>query len=274
MKDLTLLLVTFLILLGSSCKKINDSITYGCTDPASITYDSNANKDDGFCIYPVFEKKVLVFKGTGQRCTPCGKYGVPISDSLLKVYPNTELVAIHYSDDFQNDKLKSIKMDLLNGGIPYFIVGNEILQGSLDVVFSRVRDELNRVPDVQVVTDFTIHNNKMSIDVQTLRKKETNKDFNVAVYILEDKQKGFQDGVVKPPSSGFVHNHVLRMVLDDETYGVPISYSDEISSNHFTVNLKDIYSTEEQPLVPANCYPVVVIWEKKVYGFEFVNVTR
>ena len=270
MKKSVVILLSFLTLFGSSCKKETKTTRIsGCTDPMSITYNEFANTDDSSCVYATFSKKVLVIKGTGQSCYPCGAYGVPLSDSLLKVFPDIDLVTIHYNDDFQSPSLDSIKKDLRNGGIPFFMVGKEALSAFPDLVFARVQDELNREPQVQLVTSFEIKGGEMSIDVATRKVPGTKREFNVAIYILEDNQIGPQLG---QPIKNYEHNHVLRKVLDDKTYGVPIIYDGVSSSAHFTINLEEIYSTEKQPLVPNNCYPVAVIWEKRVYGFEFINV--
>jgi len=270
MRNSVVTLLTFLTLFGSSCKKdSNTTRISGCTDPMSITYNEFALTDDGSCVYAAFNKKVLVIKGTGQRCLPCGKYGVPLSDSLLKVFPDIDLVTIHYNDDFQSSSLDCIKKDLGNGGIPFFNVGKEVLRASPDLVFARVQDELNREPQVQLFTTFEIRGNEMSIDVVTRKIPGTKREFNIAIYILEDNQIGPQLG---QPILNYEHNHVLRKVLDDKTFGIPIIYDGVSSSSHFTINLEEIYSTEKQPIVPANCYPIAVIWEKRVYGFEFVNV--
>ncbi|GIR59117.1 MAG: hypothetical protein CM15mP65_16980 [Crocinitomicaceae bacterium] len=48
--------ITVLLIFGvgiSSCKK------RGCTDPMSLSFDSDAKKDDGSCTYPFPVKKAL-----------------------------------------------------------------------------------------------------------------------------------------------------------------------------------------------------------------------
>ena len=49
--------ITVLLIFGvgiSSCKK------RGCTDPMSLSFDSDAKKDDGSCTYPFPVKKALL----------------------------------------------------------------------------------------------------------------------------------------------------------------------------------------------------------------------
>lgn len=262
-------MVVSLSLTAVSCKK-----NEGCTDSSSLNYNNDVEKDDGSCIYPAFEKKALVFESTSQDCSYCGEWGVEYATNLQNSFPEIEIIELHGGDNFQSTIVKDLIKDLGYSGTPHFFVGTENVVNSYSIISNRVIQEFQKTPDVALVISSSIEGNTMTIDVQTKKSSTLTDDYYLAVYILEDGQKGYQYVTGSPTIPDFEHNHVMRMEASNEMYGIPISYAGENSLNHFSVTLQAEFPKAEYILVPENCYPVAVIWKKLSSGFEFVNVKK
>lgn len=269
MKNALLLLIVSLSLFSVSCKKDE-----GCTDSSSLTYNSEAVNDDGSCIFPVFEKKALVFKTTSQDCSYCGDWGVTYSTDLHNDFPDMEIIDLHSGDYFKSNVVSELVKDLGYSGTPHFFVGPEGMTNNYMVISNRVRQELQKTPDVAIAITHRIGGNNMTIDVQTKKSSNLTGEYYLAVYILEDGQVGYQQGIGGSTIKDFEHNHVMRLEASGEIYGVPIKYEGENSLNHFSVTLRADYPRTGYEMVPGKCYPVAVIWKKTTTGFEFMNVKK
>ena len=80
----TALLLLGLILVFSGCKKEE-----GCTDPAAINYNPEAEKDDGSCTYS--EEIVIADDGSGTGTTTWSSDNVYILDGFVFVNPGQTL---------------------------------------------------------------------------------------------------------------------------------------------------------------------------------------
>ncbi len=91
------------------------------------------------------------------------------------------------------------------------------------------------------------------------------------MYVLEDKQKGYQFVNGGPTIQNFTHNHILRNEVSNSLYGIPVEVSDVITTKRFSVKLENENQSTNYPINTGNCYPLVVIWKKTRSGFQFEN---
>ena len=271
--------LTMLLFFGvsiSSCRK------KGCTDPMSLSFDSDAKKDDGSCTYPPSIKKALFFKSTGTWCSYCGDWGSWYADSIKSAFPDAELVEIHVMDDFasvEGDELLSLLQDMNFGdeATPHFYVGDTSVPNSYGALELAVDNELYKSSQVAMALNFSIEGNIMNVSVQSeLKNSFRGSNCRLAVYVLENQitapQKTIEIVNGQPTSavnSNYVHNSVLREVSNGAVFGDPIQFENGKSLVDLSVPLSNATLAHFD-----NYYPLAVVWQFGASDTNFINLTR
>lgn len=264
-KNSLLLLSIFSVVILCSCSK------KGCTDPNSLAFDVEAKKDDGSCTEPVAAKKALVFKMTATWCPYCGDWGATYSTNISNDYADCQVIGLHGDNEFGSDIVDAVEATLAPNGRPHFYLGTTDISNNYSMLSSAVAGELAEAVEVSMAMESSTSGSTMNIRVQSKWLGSVAGEYKLAVYILEDGQVAEQDIVGSPSDPNFVHNNVLRAEASGLAYGKDIVVSGDGNLEEFTVTLASGLNPE---IVPANCYPVAVIWRKNGADHDFVNFVR
>lgn len=265
MKNISFILfigLTFSLSISSCSKKT------GCMDPDSLNYDSSAQEDDGSCNYLVAKQHALILKTTSTGCSYCGEWGAEYTDHLLTNFEDLDFIAI-YSSPFQANISIALKKELDYIGTPHFWLGNQDLVNNISSISYKVSTVLSQEPEVGIRVSHSLSGSKMKIKVITQREGNSNSDYNLAVYILEDHQIARQSIKGEPSDPNWEHNHILRREVSGLIYGQPIASTSTVTSN-FEIDLGELELLSEN-IVPKNCYPLAVIWRNDAGNFSYVN---
>ena len=107
----------------SSCKKKETEATAvkGCTDPNSLTFNSEANEDDGSCEYIEQVNRAAYMHFTEDWCPPCGKYGGPTFDSCVKTLEGSKITCMKVYEGSNNNTLENPYAILMENASNYNI---------------------------------------------------------------------------------------------------------------------------------------------------------
>ena len=244
-----------------SCKK------KGCTDPNSVAFNEEAKKDDGSCTEPTALKKALVFKSTATWCPYCGDWGSTYSTNISNDYSNCQVIELHDDNEFGSAIVDAIEDALPPAGRPHFYLGTTDVDNNYSLLSNAVSGELAAAVEVSMAMETSTNGSAMNIKVQSKWLGAIIGEFKLAVYILEDGQVAEQDIIGSPSDPNFVHNHVLRSEASNLPFGKDIVINGDGNLEEFDVTLGS-------GLVPANCYPVAVIWKKNGANHDFINFVK
>ncbi len=241
----------------NSC--IYDSIIYGCTDSLAINFDSTANIDDGSCIYEnsTYTKKVLIEDFTGHTCPNCPGAAREL-EAIHDVYGDQIIgIALHVSTGFARPHTGSGKFEydfrtewgtqwdnffnISSIGLPAGMINrigfddNTHYKGK-DEWAATVALELEKEPDFGI----TINSNNNTIEVNTKVLNTIEGSYNLVVCLTESNIINWQkDGTVEVEN--YIHNHVLRTVLTDESLSNSTALNkDEVINKSFNYSLADL----------------------------------
>jgi len=249
----------------SSCRK------KGCTDPNSLSYNPEAKKDDGSCTTPTALKKALIFKQTATWCPPCGDYGTTLSHDITSSFPNCQVIAIHGDMAMETTVGDAIMDALESAGWPHFYTGTVSQPNSYSSISSSVNTELAEAVEVSMAMEKSTNGSTINVRVQSQWLGSTSGEYFLALYVLED-------GIVEPQlvyindsttitDNSFVHDHVLRGEASGAAFGKAITINGEGNLEEFDIPLGS-------SMVPANCYPVAVMWKKNGADYDFINLIK
>ena len=267
------LFLTF-IFIFLSCKK------KGCTDPASLSYDIEASKDDGSCTYPEVAKKTLVFKSTGTWCAYCGDWGKDFSDDVTSDYSsNAQIIELHSNDNFSVDVgyLMQSHLDGINGsvGVPHFYVGTAGVDSSYSLLSAAIDSDVALSPEVNLAVNYTVNSgsSKMNINIHSkLAGGFSGDNCYLAAYVVEDGQV-FEQNILGNYDPNYVHNNILRTEASGSgsAFGVPIVFN---SSGDNIKSYSDVLLAPSTLWNYSNLYVVAVVWEQDGADYRFVNLVR
>lgn len=276
----TLLIFSAALLAFASCKKENPPAPKGNTG-------GNNNPPQQEIVVPQ-KNMALINKVTGSECFPCGTWGWLGLEALMDRNGNNAIYMGTYSDNFVAQLFvnqTATDMDrawevtsyptFVANGIPQLdrASGSVNIEGELDKVDAAVDAHLNK--EVLVNSGFrtSIKDNVMTIETKTKFFKEANSDMYLAVYLMEDKVKGFQSGHADAENT--LHHHVLRGAakLDGQTqaqtWGYPLSSG--ITPVGTTIDKK--FTIDVTGYNQANLEVAVVVWRKVANRYFFVNAS-
>ena len=263
-----------------SCRK------KGCKDPMSLSYNSEAKKDDGSCTYPENIKRSLVFKATATWCEQCGDLGKTFSDDITSTYLNAQIIELHRNDDLSSNvgSLLRAHLDSVNSknGVPSFYVGTERIDSNYySLLSSSVNSETSELSEVNLAINHNFNDNIFNVNIHSqLANGFNGTSCYLAVYIIEDELVKSQeiDGYIDPATgtnynSNFTHNYILRAEANasGSAFGEPIVFRPDgnniISYNAINLQPSTVWNYN-------NLYIVAVIWQKIGDDFRFLNFIR
>ncbi len=245
----------------SSCRK------KGCTDPNSLSYNPEAKKDDGSCTTPTALKKALVFKKTATWCPYCGDWGATYASNLSSTYSDCQVIELHGDMEMETTVGDAIMDALPSAGWPHFYLGSEDLANNYSTISNSVSTELAEAVEVSMAMEKSTSGSTINVRVQSQWLGSTSGEYFLAIYVLEDGIVATQqiDGAAADPN--FVHDHVLRGEASGAAFGKAITINGEGYLEEFDIPLGG-------SMVPANCYPVAVMWKKNGANYDFVNFIK
>ena len=217
----------------------------GCTDTLALNFNIEATFEDGSCVYDTssttYVKKVLVEDFTGHLCPNCPNaareldaiqdiYGdqvigmaLHVSKSFARPYPASQAPSFQYDfrtkwgDDW--DEYYGIsEMGLPRGMVNRIGYPDNHKLGKGEWA-AEVSTELNKEVDFGININTTTH----SITIGSKILNNVNGNYNLVVCLTENNiinwQKDGQENI-----DDYVHNHVLRTVLTDESLSNSTSY--------------------------------------------------
>ena len=244
-----------------SCKK------KGCTDPNSLAFNEEAKKDDGSCTEPTAIKKALVFKMTATWCPYCGDWGATYASNISSDYSDCQVIELHGDNEFGSTIVDDIEATLAPNGRPHFYLGTTDIDNNYSLLSNAVSNELAAAVEVSMAMEASTNGSAMNIRVQSKWVGSMSGEYKLAVYILEDGQVAEQQISGSPSDPNFVHNYVLRSEASNLPFGKDIVINGDGNLEEFDVTLGS-------GLVPANCYPVAVIWKKNGANHDFINFVK
>lgn len=279
MKKLALSIFT-LLLVFSACKKDNNPA------PTGNTGNTGNNNNPQEIVVP--EKNVaLINKVTGSLCPPCGSWGWTAFEDLISRNGNNAIYMGTYSDNyvaqlFITQAAEDMEVAWGVTGFPTFAADGVAQLDRPNGGGVNVQSEINKVNavvDAHVAGEVFVNSgfrtevkdNKMTIETKTKFFKDVNGELFLAVYLMEDKVKGYQSG--HADGANTLHHHVLRgaAILDGQTkaqtWGYPIGSGTTTSGttldNKFTIDVTG-YNQE-------NLEVAVVVWRKVGVRYQFIN---
>ena len=244
----------------SSCRK------KGCTDPNSLSYNPEAKKDDGSCTTPTALKKALIFKKTATWCPYCGDWGNTYSNDITSSFPNCQVIALHGDMTMESTVGDAIMDALPSAGWPHFYSGAEDYTPQYNYS-SVINTELAEAVEVSMAMEKSTNGSTINVKVQSQWLGSTSGEYFLAVYVLEDGIVATQQIDGSPADPNFVHDHVLRGEASGAAFGKAITINGEGYLEEFDIALGS-------SMVPANCYPVAVMWKRNGANYDFVNLIK
>lgn len=288
MKKIFFILSIALISLGACKKKADETITVpGCMDVNSYTFNSEATEDDGSCQYVEQVNRAAYFHFTEDWCGPCGLYGGPAFDSIVKTIDGTTLTSmkIYRSSNVSqlNNSLGTLMGDASNfnaGGVPTKYVNNTkmSLYGAISANYNQIKSTATTFKGQPVVAGVqlskAIDGSTMNVtaNVQFFKDIAAGKDYRLSIYVLEDNIISKQNVVELGMPSNYVmtynHRNVWRASSGADYKGEKLNVSAAIAS--FQIFTKS-YSISLLPnWNKAQLKVMAVIWEVPASGIPTV----
>lgn len=209
MKKISILSLFFLVLIGFSCDKIDESYI-GEVEPVDT------------------KGSALLFEFTGHTCGNCPE-GHKKAEELKEIYGNSLIViSVHagyfaepkkadkYTYDFRSQAGNELYKSIGEPPTPVGLVGN-LSKNELSN-YADWGGKLTPILDTEATIDAKISNEfsesdkKLKINLNIKSSKEENRKLKLAVYIIEDKIINWQKNYKNDPVdiSDYEHKHVLR----------------------------------------------------------------
>ncbi|MEM1120858.1 MAG: Omp28-related outer membrane protein [Bacteroidota bacterium] len=216
--------------------------------------------------------KLVILKATSTECNVCGLRAWDEFKDVVEKYERDHVVmAVH---PFDISKLYSRTAEELVNNMPTFfgtpsLYTNE--ETHFNFWFDGIRDAIDPWQARRVTAhpeiDFQINGNELTAEVNTQFLFSTNRPHYVAVYLVEDKIKEFQDN--RGPED--LHSKILRTHLGESTFGTLLSESNIEANQQFT----NTFSMELDPeWKPENLEVATIIWERRGETYHIVNANK
>lgn len=275
-----LLTVASAIMLFSACKKEDNK-----TNPEPNPGGNGNNNPPQEIVVP--ETNVsLVNKLTGSLCGPCGSWGWQGFEQIMTLNGKNAVYMGTYSQNFVAQLFitqVATDMDAMfrSEGYPTFVAnGTAMLDRTNNV---NIESELDKVDaaiaahsasPVYVNSGLRVSDsaNIMTVETRTKFFQEVGGDLYLAVYLTEDKVKGYQAS--HADGANTQHHHVLRAAgkLDGsskaESFGYKINTSSTTAAN--TV-LDNKFTFDISGYNKENLEATVVVWRKVGVRYKFIN---
>jgi hypothetical protein len=220
----------------------------------------------------------LVFKFTGTNCYYCGDWGWPFFKEMITLYHKKDAVCIgaYSQNQFAQLLISPIatafdKRVPVTKGYPTFTgnfvdawSGGNTLAGMKNVISTEISNHKSSEVIVNAGFTSTIEDDYMTVSTSTKFFKDTEGEYYIGVYMLENGVVANQSGPNGGPNA--VHDCVLRSGNGD--FGELISEG-EVKSGKFidrTIKLQINPSWKKE-----NLNVFTIIWKKNGDKYDFVN---
>ncbi len=252
-----------LCLLMSSC---DDSIE-GCTDPNSINYNPNAEKNDGSCSYPDETKKVVCFFFTDSDNSTCGSFGINLLDQVKATNPvNTYFISVHPNgtDALFSPSGIDVASAFNVSGFPDFGVGDQNNLLNQSTILNAIQNESTESPLAGINPEVTVTTDSVIITMYGRFYTNDTSTYFAAAYLAEDNIISPQTGL----SPTYSHQHVFRGSSGLSGIGTQINTLPISLNSSFKIR-RSIYIQPGWNI--SNSRIIAVIWRQNGSDFEYVN---
>lgn len=229
--------------------------------------------------HQVEEKNMgLVFKFTGTNCYYCGDWGWDMFKDLITQYHKKDAVCIaaYSQNSFAKLLVSPIATDMdrrvpVTAGYPTFTgnfndawSGGNTFQSMNNIISTSINTHKNDPVTVNVGYSQKIEGEKLVVSTSTKFFKDTEGDYYLGVYVLENGIVANQSGPKGGPNA--IHDNVLRG--GNGSWGELIS-SGSVAKGKFFDKVVSIDIPSEWNKDKLSVY--TVIWKKNNIKYDFVN---
>ncbi|MEO1262017.1 MAG: Omp28-related outer membrane protein [Bacteroidota bacterium] len=219
------------------------------------------------------KQRTLLIKTAATWCPPCGTWGWDLFEGMIEDNEeNALLIAVHHSGLLEND----INNDLFSnfGAVyqPMFFVDETNINATSSNASTKrsetaaaVTDVFNnQAPVANVGFTPTFANNKLSVNAKVKFYQETEGEFYLSVYLMEDGVIEFQQSI----GNNAVHKKIIRSGFTDDTFGELVTTGSVSADQEFDMSF-ELQIGE----VAGYDYEVAgIIWKKENDKYLPVNV--
>lgn len=268
----TLFLSIFAISAFIDCKKEEDHAENNTT---TVTTE----EDQGLVLEIEQKQNATMFFYTSTGCPGCGSWGMPAFASLSAEHEaNVIPVGIHikYNDPFITETSEAIAANR-TGSLytPQIHVGSDniiVISGgyiddtaSMNEADSEINNTSSVSPTASCGSVFEIEGSTLNIKYGANFHEETNGEYYVAAYLLEDKLYNNQVGA-NPTFAE--HNNVIRTSISDGHFGNMLTETSITSGYSYEVETSIELDTE---WTQENLEIITIIWKKEGENYSVVN---
>ncbi|MBE2246912.1 MAG: Omp28-related outer membrane protein [Candidatus Competibacteraceae bacterium] len=247
-----------------------DTPERGCTDPNAPNYNPTAERNDGSCIYPIKEKKVLMVMFNNTDNSTCGTFGIPLFNNALvantsKVIP---LVAHPSSTDtLYCGKAVNLAAGFNQTGYPDIAAGLQTNLLTLNLINDAISESAIIEPVAGSSADMQLQGDSIIITLYAKFYTSAIGEYYVSAYLYEQNIDLPQAGIIDP---SFRHNYVLRESSSTSAFGDLIAASGISDRTSF----KRRYGIFKQANWNyANMRVISAIWKREGGQFVFINAS-
>lgn len=214
------------------------------------------------------KRAVLIEDFTGQNCPNCPKahetihklmeqYGdaiipVALHAGAMAIKPSKHYVALRQDDaDYYNDRYGITAW-------PKGVVNKSSGVTNHDAWTSLVRDELQKMSDLDIALKATASADLKTVDVECVLKPADNISGTLQLWVLEDSIVARQQDIDLGRIDDYVHNHVFRATVNGRD-GEAVTLTDNTDvKKTYTVAVKE---TEVEKWVTSNLSIVAFVYD-------------
>jgi len=214
------------------------------------------------------------FESTG--CGNCGQYAIPVTNQVVsQVGSKAVFFSLHHSGSLLYSQVgQDIAVAFGAAGTPFWTLNSIPLgyyNASMQTTLINSINANYSATSTDVNTGFEWYIDSDTIYVETLTKffNAGSGDYNVAVYISEDRIFEYQSNYdLNIPSEDIYHDHILRTSFSKEAFGVQI-VSGNVNSGATYTNFHKIKIDPSWNLSEISLFSVV--WKDNGGSYEFKN---
>jgi len=257
----------------------------GCTDETSLTYNAEANVDDGSCIYAENKQRSLFVKFTGTWCWACGDYGAGVVKSMKETHGDDIVtIEIHKGSDPMNNAIADAwTQHWSHSATPSFIANSTLLSGHPVRPGNEIINAHNlNAPAVLLHNEFTSTGATIAGKAYIQADQDLSGEYSLGIYIIGQDYVYKQiadDGSVHPEWEfdedsrtypEYHHEDIMHGEVNNSAFGQTV-FSGDVSANTVeTIEYSFDHSSEWAPEIDV----VLIAWMKEGTTYKFVNAVH
>lgn len=259
---------------------IASAFLFGCSDTATTTPGGSGEPVDKLAVTAVKkENNSIAIKFSGTNCPPCGGWGWTVASSLKSGVEGVGEYMTVYGQNFVAglyviEAATTLQNTYGATGYPSFGANGSLVvrKSSIDIVDeeNQVYDRVNAHAAAAVVANTTVNyeivDGTMNLKYRSAAYSELASPY-LALYVLEDKVKGFQSG--HSEGNDALHKNVLRKeITADAGFGSKIdglAVGTDVSGEA-TLKLDEEWDAD-------NIKVIAVMYDRVGTKYNFVNLS-